>query len=66
MMLQVSMQVKGLHKTNIMSAKFLPQSGDRHAVSCSGDGVIMVSGKNKISEYECIRNYTSLFTLFWF
>ena len=63
MMLQVSMQVKGLHKTNIMSAKFLPQSGDRHAVSCSGDGVIMVSGKNKISEYECIRNYTSLFTL---
>lgn len=38
------MQVKALHKTNIMSAKFLPQTGDRQAVSCSGDGVIMVSG----------------------
>ncbi|XP_057374937.1 DDB1- and CUL4-associated factor 6-like isoform X2 [Daphnia carinata] len=36
-------EVKSLHKTNIMSAKFLPQSGDRQAVSCSGDGVIMVS-----------------------
>lgn len=32
-----------------MSAKFLPQSGDRQAVSCSGDGVIMVSGSIFIS-----------------
>lgn len=41
---QVTKEVRSLHKTNIMSAKFLPQSGDRQAVSCSGDGVIMVSG----------------------
>ncbi|XP_046445011.1 DDB1- and CUL4-associated factor 6-like [Daphnia pulex] len=44
---QMTMQVKGLHKTNIMSAKFLPQTGDRQAVSCSGDGVVMVSDLEK-------------------
>ncbi|EFX84470.1 hypothetical protein DAPPUDRAFT_46974, partial [Daphnia pulex] len=44
---QITMQVKALHKTNIMSAKFLPQTGDRQAVSCSGDGVVMVSDLEK-------------------
>jgi nuclear receptor interaction protein len=52
------MQVKALHKTNIMSAKFLPQTGDRQAVSCSGDGVVMVSGNifNSIAFNQLLKN----------
>lgn len=29
------------HRANIFSAKFLPQTGDRGIVSCSGDGVVL-------------------------
>jgi hypothetical protein len=32
---------------NIMSAKFLPLSGDTKTVSCSGDGVIIITGTVK-------------------
>ncbi|GFS51546.1 DDB1- and CUL4-associated factor 6 [Nephila pilipes] len=31
------------HRSNIFSAKFLPNSGDSHVVSCSGDGIIIYS-----------------------
>ena len=47
-MLKVQSQFGTLHKTNIMSAKFLPLTGDRKTVSCSGDGVIIVSGRNNV------------------
>ncbi|KAF8778809.1 DDB1- and CUL4-associated factor 6 like protein [Argiope bruennichi] len=31
------------HRANIFSAKFLPNTGDSHVVSCSGDGIIVFS-----------------------
>lgn len=33
------------HHANIFSAKFLPSCGDRQIVSCSGDGIILHTGK---------------------
>lgn len=38
---QVLVQYSTAHRANIFSAKFLPQSGDRGIVSCSGDGVVL-------------------------
>lgn len=34
------------HRTNIFSAKFLPFTNDSQIISCSGDGVIIHTGKN--------------------
>lgn len=31
------------HRANIFSAKFLPNTGDSHVISCSGDGIIIYS-----------------------
>lgn len=59
---QVVKQVKSLHKNNIMSAKFLPQTADRQAVSCSGDGVIIVSGKIFTYTSDNAVNSFSVFT----
>lgn len=36
-------QIRTGHTANIFSAKFLPSSGDRLVVSCSGDGAILFS-----------------------
>lgn len=33
------------HRANIFSAKFLPCTNDKQIVSCSGDGVILHTGK---------------------
>lgn len=33
------------HKANIFSAKFLPYTNDLQIVSCSGDGVVLHTGK---------------------
>jgi nuclear receptor interaction protein len=33
------------HHANIFSAKFLPCSSDKQIVSCSGDGIILHTGK---------------------
>lgn len=41
---QVTQQVRTQHKANIFSAKFLPAASDKKVVSCSGDGVIIISG----------------------
>lgn len=38
---------KTSHRANIFSAKFLPCSGDKHVVSCSGDGIILFTGELK-------------------
>jgi len=40
---KVIQQVRTLHKANIFSAKFLPATNDKKVVSCSGDGVIIIS-----------------------
>ncbi|XP_071440357.1 DDB1- and CUL4-associated factor 6-like isoform X2 [Hetaerina americana] len=32
---------KTSHRANIFSAKFLPNTGDHHVISCSGDGIIL-------------------------
>lgn len=33
------------HHANIFSAKFLPGSSDKQIISCSGDGIILHTGK---------------------
>ncbi|XP_053979426.1 DDB1- and CUL4-associated factor 6-like isoform X2 [Hylaeus volcanicus] len=38
---KVMTDYKTSHKSNIFSAKFLPNSGDHRIVSCSGDGTIL-------------------------
>lgn len=38
---QVLVQYNTAHRANIFSAKFMPQSGDRGIVSCSGDGIVL-------------------------
>lgn len=40
---QVLVQYNTAHRANIFSAKFLPHSGDRGIVSCSGDGIVLYS-----------------------
>lgn len=34
------------HRANIFSAKFMPASGDHNIVSCSGDGIVLYTGKH--------------------
>lgn len=38
---QTLFQHKTTHRANIFSARFLPQSGNREIVSCSGDGIVL-------------------------
>lgn len=38
---QCLVQYNTAHRANIFSAKFLPHSGDRGIVSCSGDGIVL-------------------------
>lgn len=35
------------HRANIFSAKFMPVSGDHNIVSCSGDGIVLYTGRYK-------------------
>lgn len=42
---QVLTDYKTSHRANIFSAKFLPNSGDHRIVSCSGDGIILYTGR---------------------
>lgn len=37
----ILVQYNTAHRANIFSAKFLPQTGDRGIVSCSGDGIVL-------------------------
>lgn len=37
----ILVQYNTAHRANIFSAKFMPQSGDRGIVSCSGDGIVL-------------------------
>ncbi|KAI1289357.1 DDB1- and CUL4-associated factor 6 [Halotydeus destructor] len=41
------------HRANIFSAKFLPNTGNRHIVSCSGDGAIIFSDTEKPETSVC-------------
>ncbi|GIY21276.1 DDB1- and CUL4-associated factor 6 [Caerostris darwini] len=48
------------HRANIFSAKFLPNTGDSHVVSCSGDGIIIYSDLERSStsmdnKFNCHR-----------
>ena len=43
------------HKSNIFSAKFLPDSSDAKIVSCSGDGMILYTDLERVAEtQECV------------
>lgn len=42
---QVLWKHKTSHRANIFCAKFLPNSNDYNVVSCSGDGMILHTGK---------------------
>ncbi|RZF47035.1 hypothetical protein LSTR_LSTR014427 [Laodelphax striatellus] len=41
---------KTSHRANIFSAKFLPNSGDRNIVSCSGDGIILFTDLTRAAD----------------
>ncbi|KAG8238455.1 hypothetical protein J437_LFUL002912 [Ladona fulva] len=41
---------KTSHRANIFSAKFLPNTGDQHVISCSGDGIILFTDLTKKEE----------------
>ena len=49
---QILTRVSTQHKANLFSARFFPGSGDRRTVSCSGDGVIIVTG-GEASTHSC-------------
>lgn len=38
---EILVQYNTAHRANIFSAKFMPHSGDRGIVSCSGDGIVL-------------------------
>lgn len=38
---EILVQYSTAHRANIFSAKFMPHSGDRGIVSCSGDGIVL-------------------------
>lgn len=40
------------HRANIFSAKFMPASGDHNIVSCSGDGIVLYTGKKTITHLD--------------
>lgn len=44
-LLQMLTDYKTSHRANIFSAKFLPCSDNKNIVSCSGDGIILFTGK---------------------
>jgi len=54
---RVRTDFKTSHKANIFSAKFLPASSDLKIVSCSGDGSILFTDLERISETQnCLFN----------
>lgn len=59
---QTLFQHKTTHRANIFSARFLPQSGNREIVSCSGDGIVLYTELKDVAlqpaeEHECNLNY---------
>jgi len=48
---QILAEQKTVHRANIFSAKYLADNDDRIVVSCSGEGLILVTGK--INFYLC-------------
>lgn len=56
---QVLVQYNTAHRANIFSAKFLPHSGDRGIVSCSGDGVVLYSELTTAASVKYYEKSTS-------
>ncbi len=49
--------VETSHRANIFSAKFLPCTGDRRAVSCAGDGTLLYTDFDRLEEtHRCQFN----------
>ncbi|XP_059609489.1 DDB1- and CUL4-associated factor 6-like [Phlebotomus argentipes] len=64
----VVVKCKTGHRANIFSAKFMPHTGDREVVSCSGDGNVIytelmqspeVCNTANINEFNCHSNSTT-------
>ncbi|ELU04921.1 hypothetical protein CAPTEDRAFT_219756 [Capitella teleta] len=49
---KVEIDIPSGHKANIFSAKFLPNSGDRKIISCSGDGLIHYTNLDQLPSEE--------------
>lgn len=50
--LQVKQSIRSGHRTNIFSAKFMPNTNGKEIVSCSGDGIIFYTHTEKSPEYN--------------
>ncbi|CAG05828.1 unnamed protein product, partial [Tetraodon nigroviridis] len=49
---QVKQSIRSGHRTNIFSAKFMPNTNGKEIVSCSGDGIIFYTHTEKSPEYN--------------
>ncbi|XP_055616368.1 DDB1- and CUL4-associated factor 6-like isoform X2 [Toxorhynchites rutilus septentrionalis] len=47
---RVLFQHKTTHRANIFSARFLPHSGNREIVSCSGDGIVLYTELKDVAQ----------------
>jgi WD40 repeat protein len=52
--LQIVAEQKTVHRANIFSAKYLADNDDRIVVSCSGEGLILVTGWKLILLWICM------------
>lgn len=52
LILQVKQSIRSGHRTNIFSAKFMPNTNGKEIVSCSGDGIIFYTHTEKSPEYN--------------
>jgi len=60
---RVALDFHTAHKSNIFSAKFLPESSDTKIVSCSGDGSILYTDVERTEEtHGCLFNCHSTTT----
>lgn len=39
------MRIHTAHRANIFSAKFMPHTANKKIVSCSGDGIVIYTGR---------------------
>ncbi|XP_056900841.1 DDB1- and CUL4-associated factor 6 isoform X7 [Takifugu flavidus] len=49
---KVKQSIRSGHRTNIFSAKFMPNTNGKEIVSCSGDGIIFYTHTEKSPEYN--------------
>lgn len=54
---KVLVKCKTIHRANIFSAKFMPQSNDRCIVSCSGDGIVLYTELTSLPKNDYTLNY---------